>query len=158
MPDLNPFLDVLQHSAVSEFISKGNHLIGAGLQVLHILGFVLLLAAFVLISLRLLGWALVEASVERIARDAWRLSWLGLALALVSGILIFAATPRLYVGNWAFQLKLAVFAVAVLYQFTWFRRVATRHSRRPLIVRFSVAATLLLWFGVGFAGRMIGFI
>jgi hypothetical protein len=156
--DLNPFLDFLQHSAVSQFISKGNHLIGAGLQIVHILGFVLLLTSFLLISLRLLGWALVEAPVERIARDAWRLSWLGLALALVSGVLIFAATPRLYVGNWAFQLKLAVFVVAVLYQLAWFRRVATNRLQRPLVIRFSVAATLVLWFGVGFAGRMIGFI
>jgi hypothetical protein len=79
-------------------------------------------------------------------------------MALVSGTLIFAASPRLYVGNWAFQLKLAVFLVAVLYQLTWFRRVASGYSRRPLVVRFSVAATLVLWFGVGFAGRMIGFI
>ncbi len=68
---------------------------------------------------------------------------LGLRLALVSGVLIFAATPRLYVGNWPFQLKLAVFAVAVLYQLARFRRVATSCLRRPFTVRFSVAATLV---------------
>ncbi len=34
--NLNPFLDFLQHSAVSEFISKGNHLDRRGVLVVHI--------------------------------------------------------------------------------------------------------------------------
>jgi hypothetical protein len=36
--------------------------------------------------------------------------------------------------------------------------VATSRLQRPFTIRFSVVATLVLWFGVGFAGRMIGFI
>jgi hypothetical protein len=157
-PDFNLILDAIQNSGLAESVSKSNHLVGALLQVVHILGFVLLLASLVLVSLRLLGAILVEQPVARIAREAWRLSWLGFALALVSGILMFIATPRLYVGNWAFQLKLLLFVVAALYQITWFRRLAGGPGRSLVVVRLSVAATLILWFGVGFAGRMIGFV
>jgi uncharacterized membrane protein len=156
--DFDVILDAVQGSALAEAVSKSNHLVGAGLQIVHILGFVLLLASLLLVSLRLLGRVLVDEPVERIAGDARRLSWLGLSLALASGILIFIATPRLYVGNAAFQLKLGLFVAASLFQITWFRRLAAGPARRRLVVRWSVAVTLVLWFGVGFAGRMIGFI
>jgi hypothetical protein len=158
--DLNPFLDALQHSAIAQAVSKSNHLVGAGLQILHIFGFVLLLASLVLLCLRLLGAVLVDVPLERIARDAARLSWLGLGLCVVSGTLIFIATPRLYVGNWAFQLKIVLFLLAALYQLAWFGRIASVRARvrRPLVVRLSVVLTLVLWFGVGFAGRLIGFV
>jgi hypothetical protein len=156
--NLNPILDALQHSAIAQSVSKSNHLVGAGLQIVHIFGFILILSSLLLLSLRLLGGILTEEPVERLARDAARLSWLGLALSLVSGTLIFIATPRLYVGNWAFQFKLLLFLFAALYQLTWFRRLATGRVQRPVVVRASVATALLLWFGVGFAGRMIGFV
>jgi hypothetical protein len=151
-------ISALEGSAIAHAVSKSDHMVGAGLQILHIGGFVLLLSSLVLVSLRLLGKVLVEVPVERVAREARRLSWLGLALALSSGVLIFIATPRLYVGNLAFQAKLSLFVVASIFQLAWFRRVATGEAHHPAVVRFSVAATLVLWFGVGFAGRVIGFI
>jgi hypothetical protein len=156
--DFNTILDALQHSAIAQMVSKSNHLVGAGLQILHIFGFVLLLTSLLLVGLRLLGKVLVAEPVEKVAREAWKLSWLGLGLALSSGVLIFIATPRLYVGNWAFQLKLGLFVAAALFQIFWFRHEASGQARRRAITRVSVATTLLLWFGVGFAGRMIGFI
>lgn len=156
--DLQQALSALEGSAIARAVSKSDHMVGASLQIVHIIGFVLLLSSLVLVSLRLLGKALTEVPVERVAREAHRLSWIGLALALVSGVLIFIATPRLYAGNLAFQTKISLFIVASIFQLAWFRRVATSGPRHPAVVRFSVAATLVLWFGVGLAGRVIGFI
>jgi len=155
---LEGLISALEGSAIAHAVSKSDHMVGAILQIFHIGGFVLLLASLVLVSLRLLDRVLTEVPVERVAREARRLSWLGLVLALSSGVLIFIATPRLYVGNVAFQAKISLFVAASVFQLAWFRRVATGEPHRPLVVRFSVAATLVLWFGVGFAGRVIGFI
>lgn len=155
---LESLIAALEGSAIARAVSKSDHMVGAGLQIAHIVGFVLLLSSLVLVSLRLLGKVLTEVPVGRVAREARRLSWLGLALALSSGLLIFIATPRLYVGNLAFQVKISLFIAASIFQLAWFRRVATGEPRHPAVIRFSVTATLVLWFGVGFAGRVIGFI
>jgi hypothetical protein len=47
---------------------------------------------------------------------------------------------------------------AVAVQFALFRRVAAIDSPPPALARLSVAVSLLLWFGVGVAGRAIGFV
>jgi uncharacterized membrane protein len=156
--DVTTILDALQGSAVAHSISKTNHLVGAALQILHILGFVLLLAALLLASLRLLGWTLRDQPVTRVTRDAMRLVWTGLALAVPSGVLMFVATPKLYFYNAAFGIKMVLFVIAVLVQVFLFRRVAAQDAPSPARARASVAASLAAWFGIGVAGRMIGFL
>jgi hypothetical protein len=148
----------IQGSALAHAISKSNHMVGAGLQILHIIGFVLLLASLLLLSLRLLGFVFVRQPVAQVADDATRLIWIGLALAVFSGTLMFVSTPRLYFHNWAFQLKMALLVVAILIQLLLFRRVARAQSPSPARVWTSVVLTLVAWFGISLAGRMIGFI
>ena len=150
-------LTVIQTSAVAHAISKSDHLVGAALQVVHVMGFILLLAALVLMSLRLLGVILKQQAVADVIADASRLLWIGLALAVVSGTLMFVSSPKLYFYKVAFELKMLLFVVAVLVQFTVFRKVAKADSPRPVFVRATVALSLVTWFGIGLAGRMIGF-
>jgi uncharacterized membrane protein YcfT len=150
-------LTAIQNSAVAHAISKTNHLVGAALQVVHVLGFVTLLAALVLVSLRLLGLTLKSQSLQDVSRDASRLLYLGLALTVASGLLMFVAMPKLYFYKPMFQLKMLLFVSAVLIQFAVLRRLIARESANPLVARATVAASLLAWFGIGFAGRMIGF-
>jgi hypothetical protein len=150
-------LTSIQNSAVAHAISKSNHLVGASLQVVHVLGFVTLLAALLLVSLRLLGLTLKGQSLHDVTQDATRLLYLGLALTVASGVLMFVATPKLYFYKPVFQLKLLLFLTAVVIQFTVLRRLTAHESANPLIARATVAASLLVWFGIGFAGRMIGF-
>ena len=152
------FLLTLQNSPIAHAVSKSNHLVGAALQVVHVLGFILLLAALVLISLRVLGWALKNHSIPDVARDSTRLIWIGLALAVVSGTLMFVATPTLYFYKWAFELKMALLVVAVILQTTVFRKVSRSEAPNPVFAKTSVILSLLAWFGIGFAGRIIGFI
>jgi hypothetical protein len=151
-------LTAIQNSPVAHAISKSNHMVGALLQVVHVLGFILLLASLVLICLRLLGFAFKQQPITRVARDATRLIWLGLGLAVVSGTLMFISSARLYYYNPAFELKMLLFVVAVLVQVLLLRRVTASDSPPPALARASAALSLLFWFGVGMAGRIIGFI
>jgi uncharacterized membrane protein len=151
-------LTAIQNSPIAHAISKSNHMVGATLQVVHVLGFILLLASLVLISLRLLCLAFKQQPVTRVARDASRLLWIGLGMAVASGTLMFASSARLYFYNPAFEVKMALFAIAVLVQLLLLRRATATDSPTPALARASVALSLVFWFGVGLAGRIIGFI
>ena len=150
-------LTAIQNSAVAHAISKSDHLVAAGLQIVHILGFVILLGSLVLISLRILGLVFTRTPLEQVARDAIRLIWIGLAIAVISGTLMFVSSPKLYYYNWAFELKMLLFVVAVALQVTLFRKVATK-ERSPSFAKISVTLSLVAWFSIGMAGRAIGFV
>jgi hypothetical protein len=151
-------LEWITRTPLSHFISKSNHLLIAGFQVFHVMGFVLLLAAMVLISLRLLGLLLKQQTVPEVAAQALRLVWTGLALAVGSGLLMFIGSPKHYFYNPAFGVKMLLLIVAVIIQAALFGQVAKRESPNPWLARTSVAVSLGLWFAVSMAGRAIGFV
>jgi hypothetical protein len=152
------FLNLIQTTALSHAISKSNHLLIAGFQVFHVMGFVLLLAALVLISLRLLGLILTQQTVPEVADQALRLVWSGLALAVGSGVLMFIGSPKHYFYNPAFEVKMVLLLAAILVQALLFRKVAHSEHPNPWLARASVALSLGFWFAVSMAGRAIGFV
>jgi hypothetical protein len=152
------FLSWLQDSALAHAISKTDHMVGAGLQIIHVMGLVALLASLVLISLHLLGLAFKQQPTTDIAQEATKLVWLGLGLTALSGTLMFIATPKLYFYNPAFRLKMVLFFIAVIVQLALFRKTAAQASPSPMLARASVGISLAAWFSVAMAGRMIGFI
>lgn len=151
-------LDWLQDSSLAHAISKTDHLVGAGLQIIHVMGLVALLASLVLIGLHLMGVAFKQQPTAAIAKEATKLVWLGLGLTALSGTLMFIATPKLYFYNPAFRLKMLLFFVAVIIQLALFRQASTQPSPSPVLARATVSISLVVWFGVAMAGRMIGFI
>jgi hypothetical protein len=151
-------LSFIQSTPLSHAISKSNHLLIAGFQVFYVIGFVLLLAALVLISLRLLGLILQQQPVPEVARQALRLLWSGLALAVISGTLMFIGSPRHYFYNPAFDVKMLLLVAAVIIQTVLFRKVANSSAPRPWLARASVAVSLAMWLAVSMAGRAIGFV
>ena len=57
-----------------------------------------------------------------------------------------------------FRTKMVLLAVALVFQFTWYRAAIARESRFGAgMQRLTGIVTLLLWFGVAFAGRAIGY-
>ncbi|MFC4307646.1 DUF6644 family protein [Steroidobacter flavus] len=151
-------LSWLQDSALAHTISKTDHLVGAGLQIIHVMGLVALLASLVLISLHLVGLAFKNQPITDIAKEATKLVWVGLTLTALSGTLMFIATPKLYFYNPAFRLKMILFFVAVIVQLALFRKTASQQEPSPAFARASVGISLAAWFSVAMAGRMIGFI
>jgi hypothetical protein len=153
---LSSLVSWLQNTSLSHAIAKANHLFMAGLQVVHVLGFIFLLAALLLSSLRLLGWALAGQPVAQVARDATRLLWVGLAFTVASGTLMFIGAPTHYASNPAFELKMLLLVIAVITQVTLFRGAA--QSTSPVPAKAGVVVGLVFWFGVSLAGRAIGFV
>jgi len=154
-------LAVLQWVQDTDFgvsLRKSNHLVGAAFQLVHIVGFVLLLASVTLVDLRLLGLALVRQAPSRVIGAGNALLGIGLAAAVLSGTLIFLSGPVRYWGNEYFQLKMLLLIAAALFQASLFTVVSRRAAERPLAGKAVAIVSLLLWFGVGISGRIIGFI
>jgi hypothetical protein len=150
-------LQSIQDSGLAHAISKTNHLVGAALQVVHILGFVLLLAALLLISFRLLGWVFRQQAVEQVTPGVYRLLWGGLIAATLSGVLMFISSPVLYASKPVFLTKLALYGLALLALLLVFKPTVARFTPNAPAPHGVVWASLLLWFGVAAAGRAIGF-
>ncbi len=155
---VDAILSAVQSTTLSHWVAQANHLFTAGLQFIHIIGFILLLASLALMSLRLLRLVFPEQSVSQVAAGMNRLMWLGLALAVASGAVMFLGAPKHYFYNPAFACKMVLLAVAVVVQIAAFNRIALRPNASRTAVRFAVGLSLAAWFGVSLAGRAIGFV
>jgi hypothetical protein len=148
----------IQGNGLVCLITKSDHLVIAGFQIVHVFGIVLLLTSLILMSLRLLGLVLQQQSVPQVTREAARLFWTGLWLTVLSGILMFVTGVAHYFFNRAFDVKMLLLSAAVIIQLALFHKVAATESPRPALARATVAVSLVLWFGVAVAGRAIGFV
>ena len=158
MTIVDALLTAIQSSSFARSITKSNHLVIAGLQIVHVFGFLLLLTSLLLMSLRLLGLALRRHGIPQVTREPARLFWAGLSLAVISGTLMFITGTKHYFYNAAFDAKMLLLFVAVLVQIVVFRTVAAREAPRPILAKLVVAISLVLWFGIAAAGRAIGFV
>jgi len=129
------------------------------IQSLHLFGLTLVLGTTVIFNLRLLGFGMRKITMPVLDKQLWRVAIGGLLLSIVTGALVFIPDPARYAANTAFKTKLVLLSLAILFQFTIFRR-AVRSDVPPLGPRnIIIAATsLTLWFSVGWAGRAIAFL
>lgn len=128
-------------------------------QSVHLVGLTLLLAAVLVVNLRLAGVALKDSSLSFLVQQLrpWMIG--GLVVVVLSGALIFIGTPDKYLASNPFRVKMVVLALAILFQYVMLRRFAAPEVPRSRAARLVVAAlSLTLWFTVGWAGRAIAFI
>ena len=129
----------------------------------HIIGLGLLFGAIVPLDLRLIGlWRGV--SIAAMARTLLPVAIIGLALAVLTGGLLFSVSAVKYAGLAVFQLKLLVIAGAlanVLLLHTSSTWAAWRGADlRATSPRLQIAGALSigLWLAAILAGRMIGYL
>jgi hypothetical protein len=147
----------LQSSGFGRFLGGLDHLLCAVMELGHIAGMILLLSSVLLTSLNLLGLGLRNVPLAQIERSTSRLFWTGLALLVVSGLLIFIPAATSYYPNDFFWAKLVLLGLALLVYLTLYRKVAAAESRGTLLAKTTGGLVLSLWIGVAFAGRFIGF-
>lgn len=148
----------LQNSAFGIGISKLDHLFGALAQLFHITGLLLLLSALLLVNLRLLGVGLRHQSLTQLVKATNPLIFYGLGFLGLSGLFIFLPSADIYYPNPAFWTKLTLLALALIIQFTLYRKVTASETPSRALANTTAVLSLTLWFGVAFAGRAIGFI
>ena len=129
------------------------------LQSLHLTGITLLLGTTLILNLRLLGLGFRRLPMPLLSEQLWRWTKVGLFLAICAGILIFLPDPTRYAHSGPFRLKMILLCLALIFQFTIFRKtVRTDPGLRSRLANSVVAViSLTLWFGVGWSGRAIAF-
>jgi hypothetical protein len=132
-------------------------------EILHILGFVVLVGAAVMFDLRLLG---LSRALPITGMAGHLLGWARASLLVVvpTGIMMFAAHATEFAGNPAFRLKLVLIAAAALNAATFhqwpFRTVGAwnRDARTPAAARAAAVLSLVLWTGVISCGRLLAYL
>ncbi|MBI5260384.1 MAG: hypothetical protein HY852_01030 [Bradyrhizobium sp.] len=150
---------VLQESALGHVMRSSPSLYPA-VEILHILGFVMLVGSILALDLRLLGLGSAIA-IQPMAQLLLPLSRVGFLLAISMGFLLFSADAAHVVRNPAFQTKLLLIAAALVnvviaHAGPW-RRVAHWHGEASGGAKVTALASLLLWLGAVCAGRLIAY-
>jgi len=129
------------------------------------IGHLLALAAFggavLLVNLRFLGMGLRTQSVSTVAREFLPVTLGGVTVMAISGFLMVANGPVRYYYNPAFRLKIALFVFAVVFHFAvlvWAAYRKGKEEASPPWLKPAAVLSLILWLGVGVAGRAIGYV
>ena len=125
----------------------------------HLFALTVLLGSLVVLVLRQFGLLYKTQSISEVANALRPWNRWSLAVMLTSGILLFLSEAVKCYGNTSFRVKMLFLFAALLFQFTIYNRtVASDDNVAPTGGKISAAVTVCLWFGVGLAGRGIGFL
>ena len=129
------------------------------IECVHLLALALLGGVVLAVDLRLLGLGLKSQSAARL--DAKLRPWLLAALVtmIATGVPMFLSEAVKCYYSPPFWYKIQMLMVAIVFTFTFRRRVAVASGERnrPVLNRLTAFTSLGLWFGVAFAGRWIAF-
>jgi len=159
MTTLMSWLDWCSNTSAIVFIRDSSFGMPA-VQSVHLVGLTVLLAAIVVLNLRLSGLSMMDWSLPAVERQLRPWARGATTLVLASGAVMFLGNPPKYLANAAFLFKMASLALAMLCQFGLFRRFFKSEPEvRPRPMNLLVAGlSLTLWFAVGWAGRAIAFV
>jgi hypothetical protein len=128
-------------------------------EILHLLGLTLLLGSLVVLDLRLLGLGMRRQTVSQLASEL--APWIrgGLAGMVVTGVPLFLSEAMKCYGSPPFAIKMQLLSLAIASHLVIFRQALKLDdsARLPRWTRPAACISLALWFGVGLAGRAIGF-
>ena len=133
----------------------------AVVEAAHLLALAVIGGAVLVVDLRLLNLAFQEHRVGDVARVAQKWFVWSLVAMLVTGFVLFLslAASKYYVHEY-FWVKMYFLAAAMIFSFTVRHRVIMGDDARANSGLAKVVAliSIVLWSGVGFAGKAIGYI
>jgi hypothetical protein len=131
----------------------------AVLEILHLLGLTLLLGSLVVFDLRLLGLGMRRQPISRLAGEL--APWIGggLAIMVITGAPLFLSEAMKCYGSPPFAIKMMLLLLATASHLVILRQALRMDdpARLPLWTKPAALISLALWFGVGLAGRAIGY-
>jgi hypothetical protein len=149
----------LEHSLLGQGIHNSSWLFPF-IEVFHLIAIGILGGAVLLVDLRLFGWGLRRHSAAELSRDVQPVLNIGLVVLVVSGFLLYCSEGAKMYFNTAFRFKMVCLVLAIIFSFTWHRKIAKDDGTgvEPAGGKLAAALSLLLWLSVGLGGRAIGFI
>jgi hypothetical protein len=158
--DPTPLLSALMHTRLSTGIRESTWAVMA-MEAVHLVGLTLLSGPAIIVGLGALRpGGLRGLSVSTLTAALLPVLRIGLLLMAVSGSLIALSMPFKYYGNAAFRWKmlLLIIALATTASLGPLSRLESLTASQRARQRGLALAALALWLGVGFSGRLIGFL
>lgn len=154
------WLQALHNWEVAALLRRSLHVYPL-LNATHIFSLALLIGAILPVDLRMLGlFSSIDAGP--FLKVMTTISAAGLALAVVTGVLLFSVQPLEYAYNPAFLTKISLVgvgatnAIAVRFTAGW-RQASTSGVISPRL-RIGAALSLIVWIAALIAGRWIAFL
>jgi hypothetical protein len=157
----------LEGSAAAHAL-RGSLWLYPAVEILHIVGFVILVGSAFVLDLRLLG-RLRSLPITDAVHSLTRWARWSLLLVVPSGLILFIVDATTLAANPAFQLKLVLLAAAAV-NAAVFHRVVFRNvdahpgdgwrnrASLPLPARLVGVLSIVLWFSVIACGRLIAYV
>ena len=155
-PALLPFFRWADHTWISQWI-RDSTWVFALLEVFHLFGLTLLLGTLVVVNLRLFGWGLAGHPLSEVASDALPFTVWGMVATIASGSLLFVSEAMKCYASAPFFIKMGLLATALLFTFTFHRYLTKKDTPPSATTKLAASLCIVLWFGVGLAGRAIAF-
>lgn len=128
------------------------------IETFHLLAMAVLLGSVLIVNLRVFGLGGRQVSAAQAARDfqPWLLG--SLAVLIASGIpMFFSETMKCYESE-SFPVKMGLIVVGVASQFTLYRKWILNGDAKGNKARLAALLSILIWTGVGVAGKAIPYI
>ena len=158
MEFLAPFFQWCDKTVISQAI-RNSRVAFPIIENFHLFALTVLLGTLVVLCLRQFGLVYKTQPISEVesALRPWN-RW-SLVVMLTSGVLLFLSEAMKCYGNTSFRMKMLFLFAALLFQFTVYNRIVKNEgSSAPIGGKIAAAVALCLWFGVGLAGRAIGFL
>jgi hypothetical protein len=123
------------------------------IEFVHIVGLAIIGGAVLIVDMRLMGLGLKKTSVAQLAKDAQPYVTGSIIVMLLTGIALYTSEATKCYASAAFWIKMISLLLAIVFTYTVKRNVTARDHESTLVGVLS----LLLWFGVAWGGRWIGF-
>ena len=160
--DIAAFLKSLAESGLAARIRDSLFLFPL-LESTHVIGLALVFGTIAIIDLRLLGLASAQRSFQRMASDILKWTWGAFALTALTGALMFTTNAPVYYHNFFFRTKMLLLALTginmLVFELTAGRTIHAwdKAPSAPPAGRAVAVLSLVMWIGVIFMGRLIGF-
>ena len=159
---MNSFAHWLYATAPSAFIRSHEVWMLPTIQSVHILGIATAVGSAFMIAMRVMGWLGADQTLGQTARryGPWLTGALWLLL-LTGGLLVLAEPPRA-LDTVSFWLKMALVALVAMVAVVFQRSMRSQEpawgaGAVPAGVRWTAAATFLVWIAIIILGRLIAY-
>jgi hypothetical protein len=153
----------LAETAIGTLIRESDNLFSV-IETVHVLGIVLTTGTIAIADLRILGILLKRHSAHAVLEPLIKIAWLGFALMVSTGLLLFWSEADKLYFNPAFRLKLLLLLLAGVNQWMFHRaynpRITAGNSPyvAPRRARLGAILSLALWSGIIMLGRAIAYL
>ena len=117
-------------------------------QLTHFTGLSIWLGTNFALDLRLMGLGKQRATAAQLAQDLFVWNWIGFAIVVAGGFMLFSGIATSFIGNIAFQWKLGLFVPTALAWHVIVQRKAGNWGQTkdaPGIAKLAALTEILLW-------------